>query len=353
MIKLVTVVGARPQFIKAAAFSRAIIDNPELGISEVILHTGQHFDDNMSQIFFDELKIPTPHYRFNINNSSHGQMTGQMLIEIEQVLLKEQPQAIVVFGDTNSTLAGALTATKLHIPVIHIEAGLRSFNRRMPEEINRVLTDHVSDLLFCPTQLAVNNLHHENIKQNIHLVGDIMHDMIKLIKDNHLIKLSDLTKLDYQEKQYLVLTLHRAENTDDLDRLKNLLAYVKNFAINNNLKIVFPIHPRTEKLCKSNNIDLTYFDLHKPFGYFQMQTLLHYASYVFTDSGGLQKEAYFHRVPCVTLRDETEWVETINYGWNRLWQQPNYQPRSEITEYNPSDNVSKAILTVIKDYFAS
>ncbi|MBP9722248.1 MAG: UDP-N-acetylglucosamine 2-epimerase (non-hydrolyzing) [Gammaproteobacteria bacterium] len=350
MIKLLTIVGARPQFIKAAAFSRALINNSDLGIKEILLHTGQHFDENMSQIFFKELKIPAPDYNLQINNASHAEMTGQMLMAIEKVINKELPNAVLVYGDTNSTLAGALAAAKLHIPVIHIEAGLRSYNKNMPEELNRVVTDHISNLLFCPTEQAVINLKDENITNNVHLVGDVMHDTLELVRENNYVKLADLKKFNLESKEYIVLTLHRAENTDDLIRLKDLLNYVANFGQNNKLKIVFPIHPRTKKLCESKNIDLSGFDLCEPFGYFYMQALLQHAAYIFTDSGGLQKEAYFHRVPCVTLRDETEWGETIDHGWNRLWTQKEYKPRTEILDYNINNQVSKKILTIIKDF---
>ncbi len=353
MFKLLTIVGARPQFIKAAAFSRAIQENPQFNIQEILLHTGQHFDRNMSQIFFDELKIPAPHYNLNINNASHSEMTGQMLIEIEKVIIKEHPDALLVYGDTNSTLAGALAAAKLHVPVIHIESGLRSYNKKMPEEINRVLADHVSDLLFCPTKQAVLNLEKENILNNVHMVGDIMHDMVQLVRANNYIKLQNLQALNITKPDvsYIVLTLHRAENTDDITRLKTLLDYVISFASVNNLQIIFPIHPRTKKLCEVQGIDLKHFHLQEPLGYFHMQALVQHAAYVFTDSGGLQKEAYFHRVPCVTLREETEWTETLDNGWNRLWTVPNYKNRQEISDYNISNNVSKTILNILSEYF--
>ena len=348
-IKLLTIVGARPQFIKAAMFSHCLIDLKfKDQFSEVMVHTGQHYDANMSKIFFDSLNIPKPQYILNINNLNHGKMTGEMLIKLEDIIIAEQPSAVVVFGDTNSTLAGALVASKLHIPVIHIEAGVRSFNKAMPEELNRIMTDHVSSMLFCPTANAVTNLAKENIVTNVWCVGDIMQDLMPHVQQyefNHdLLNQFTLTK-----KEYLLLTLHRAENTDDQSRLIDLLKYVEYFAQQEQLKIIFPIHPRTRKICNQYKIDLDAFQLIEPLGYFDIQNLIQHARYVFTDSGGLQKEAYYHRVPCVTLREETEWVETIDCGWNRLWQSTEYKSQQEIIEYNSAQKVADKILTIISN----
>lgn len=330
--KILTVIGARPQFIKAATLSRSLLRNTN--IQEVILHTGQHYDPKMSDIFFEELKIPKPAYFSNIHGGSHGQMTGRMLESIENVMYEEKPNAVLVYGDTNSTLAGALAASKLHIPVIHVESGLRSYNKLMPEEINRLLTDHMSDVLFCPTKGSVLNLKNEGINNGIYHLGDIMYDSalyaIKKNKENKL--LSD--KFNYLPNQIALMTIHRADSTNYLSLFKELLDYSINFSVENNLKIVFPIHPRTQKMVNAltdnfkKNIILI-----EPLSYFETQYLITKSKYIITDSGGLQKEAYFHRVPCITLRTETEWAETIEAGWNRLWTVTHYNERKEITDY--------------------
>lgn len=312
-MKIVTVIGARPQFIKAAMCSRAFSED---GIKELIVHTGQHFDANMSEVFFDELSIPKPAHNLGIGGGSHGQNTGRMIEAIEQVLVSEKPDWVLVYGDTDSTLAGALAAVKLHIRVAHVEAGLRSFNRKMPEEINRILTDHAANLLFAPTQTAVGHLASEGIiGERVHLVGDVMFDAAL-----HFGNLSDtqsnvLAVLGLQPKSYTLATIHRAENTDDPIRLDAILRGFEEFAHN----IVLPLHPRTQSsivkfgLSLSSNIQVI-----DPVGYIDMVMLQKNASLIATDSGGVQKEAYFHRVPCITLRDETEWVELIETGWNRL-----------------------------------
>lgn len=347
-IKLLTVVGARPQFVKAAMLSHAIKQGSVY--TEIMVHTGQHYDENMSKVFFDELGLDKPHYTLDINNLSHGAMTGEMLIKLEEILLTEKPDAVVVYGDTDSTLAGALAAAKLDIPVVHIEAGLRSYNRKMPEEINRVLTDHVSTLLFCPTKSSVDKLESENIIKSVFLVGDIMHDLIAYVKTRGESNNDLLESLGLDKSKYILLTLHRAENTNDIARLQDLLSYTRHFAEINNLKVYFPIHPRTRKVCDTNNIDLTGFEVIEPVGYFDMQGLVAKSEYVFTDSGGLQKEAYFHKVPCVTLRDETEWVETISHGWNRLWNAENYLERAAISEYEVEGSVANNILDQINNF---
>lgn len=342
---IVTIVGARPQFIKAACMSRvfAAANN----INEIIVHTGQHFDHNMSDIFFIELAIPQPKYNLEINSSSHGAMTGAMLAKIEQVLIKEQPDAVLVYGDTNSTLAGALAAVKLHIPIIHVEAGLRSFNNKMPEEINRILTDRISNLLFCSTHTSVKNLKQEGITAGVHHVGDIMYDATLFAID----KLANMA-FDIPEEKYALITLHRAENTDDKTRFNKILKYMDNFCAQHKLIPIMPVHPRTKQKLLTQNYPMHNFKLRDPIGYFEMHALMKHANYILTDSGGLQKEAYFHRVPCITLRDETEWTELISSGWNRLWHTSDYlTPKKEVNDYG-NGNTAKLIYEIINsNYF--
>ena len=318
-----SVVGARPQFIKAAAVSRAIAKNnkksPSCAITEKIVHTGQHYDENMSQVFFDELDILRPDYNLGVGSGSHGQQTSQMLEKIEQVLMKEKPDFVLVYGDTNSTLAGALAAAKLHIPVAHIEAGLRSFNRRMPEEINRVLTDHISGLLFCPTETAVKNLASEGISEGVYQVGDVMYDCVLFYaKKAKAIEQKILAKLNVHTKSYYLVTVHRAENTDNGDRLQSIFAGLSDISMPK-CPTLFPLHPRTKK--RFMELDLTVSTsvrMVAPVSYLEMLVLEGNARAILTDSGGVQKEAYWFKVPCVTLRDETEWVETVGSGWNSL-----------------------------------
>ncbi len=336
MPKIVTIVGARPQFIKAAPTSRAL---KSARIDEVIVHTGQHFDALMSDIFFDELNIPRPHYNLEINSLRHGSMTGRMLEKIEETLLVEKPDLALVYGDTNSTLAGALAASKIHVPVAHVEAGLRSFNRRMPEEINRVVADHLSALLFCPTSVAVTNLANEGITKGVHRVGDVMYDTTLQSIDRAKQRSSILEDLNLKPKSYAVSTVHRAENTDDPQRFARILAWLATAA--KDLPIIMPVHPRTNKLLKARGISETGVRIIEPLGYLDMALLVHNSCAVFTDSGGLQKEAYFHRIPCVTLRDETEWAETVECGWNRLWTTPEYRPRKEIHEYGDGSSAQE------------
>lgn len=328
-LKILTVVGARPQFIKAAALSRAIRETD--GLDEVMIHTGQHFDENMSDVFFSELDIPAPAHMLDIHGGGHGEMTGRMLAAIEPVLMAEKPDWLVVYGDTNSTLAGALAAAKLHIPIAHVEAGLRSFNRRMPEEINRVMTDHISTLLLCPTQAAIECLELEGIRKGVHHVGDVMYDATRFATDRAEQLSNILGELKVEHKNYGVATVHRPENTDSPERLRAVIAYLQEQAGKH--PIVFPLHPRTRQFAERLGIALDGLIVTGPVGYIDMAKLLHGACAVFTDSGGLQKEAYFHRVPCVTMRGETEWVETITHGWNRLWNGPDFVDRREIDEY--------------------
>jgi UDP-N-acetylglucosamine 2-epimerase len=316
-MKIVSIVGARPQFIKASVLSQAIRKNH----TEILVHTGQHYDDNMSEVFFEELGIPAPQYHLGVGSGLHGAQTGAMLTGIERILVNEQPDWVLVYGDTNTTLAGALAAAKLHIKIAHVEAGLRSFNRSMPEEVNRILTDHLSDLLFCPSKVAADNLAKEGIISGVHIVGDVMYAaLIKAVQQSksrkHL-----LTRLNVMEKQYILATVHRAENTDDLDRLGNIItAFCSLDEI-----IVFPMHPRTrqalEKVFNSSDgrkNDLSNLRIIDPVGYLDMACLENSARMILTDSGGIQKEAYWLRIPCVTLRDETEWIKTVETGWNCL-----------------------------------
>ena len=337
--KILTVVGARPQFIKAAPLSLAIISSGEF--CEVIIHTGQHYDDNMSDIFFNELSIPEPKYNLGIGNVSHGAMTGAMLHEIEKIILIEKPDIVLVYGDTNSTLAGALAAAKLHYPVAHVEAGLRSFNKKMPEEINRVLTDHISTFMFCPTFAAVKNLENECLVSGIYHVGDIMYDSANLAKKIANKKSDVLSKLNLLEDEFAVCTIHRAENTDNIGKLIEILNYLKEES--KQLKIVMPLHPRTGNVIHKVGISLSNFIVCDPVGYLDMAQLLDSCKCVYTDSGGLQKEAYFHRKPCVTIRNETEWVETIENGWNRLWTEEYSAQRKEITDYGSGDTANQIL----------
>ena len=341
--RIVTVVGARPQFIKAAALSRALRVEP--GLSEDLIHTGQHFDDNMSAVFFRELGIPAPRFNLNIHGGQHGQMTGRMLEAIEHVLVDVAPDLVLVYGDTNSTLAGALAAAKLHIPVAHVEAGLRSFNRRMPEEVNRVLVDHLSALLFCPSFAAVAQLGREGITQGVYHTGDVMFDATLHARRAALHSSDILHRLALNAGDYLLCTLHRSENTDDETRLRALIHHVR--AAADGAPVIFPVHPRTRQVLARCAIATDGLRLVEPLGYFDMHALLAGARQVLTDSGGLQKEAYFHRVPCVTLRDDTEWGETVAAGWNRLWTQADYvTPRRDIAEYGEGEAAPKMVALI-------
>lgn len=334
-MKIITVVGARPQFVKAAAVSRAIAEHNastgpgDIKITEIIIHTGQHFDENMSDIFFEEMEIPKPDYHLEINSLGHGAMTGRMLEKIEEVLVKEQPDWVLVYGDTNSTLAGALAAKKLHIRVAHVEAGLRSFNMRMPEEINRILTDRISDLLFCPTDTAVTNLGAEGIgisqqaaegQPRIVTTGDVMQDAALYYRDRAAEKSDLVARLELSAQPFALCTVHRAENTDDPARLNAIFTALAE--ISAEMPIVLPLHPRTRTKLAHCGMDPQRLPagirLLDPVGYFDMIQLLENARIVLTDSGGLQKEAFFFAKPCVTLRDETEWIELVEGGYNLL-----------------------------------
>ncbi len=313
MIKILTVIGARPQFIKAAIFS--VKAQQTKNIEEIIVHTGQHYDENMSAIFFEEMGIPKPHYHLQVGSGSHGAQTGKMLIEIEEVMLKEKPDAVLVYGDTNSTLAGALAAAKLHIPIAHVEAGLRSFDKKMPEEINRILTDQVSTWLFTPSQNAVQLLNKEGITHGVYEVGDIMYDAVLEFSEKAKSKSTILNQLKIRPKEYALATIHRQENTDNESNLRNILEAFKQIED----KIILPIHPRTNNKIAQSQIQIPQnVIVVEPLGYLDMMQLLANTKVALTDSGGLQKEAYYLHVPCITLRDTSEWVETIEAGWNEL-----------------------------------
>ena len=317
-LKIVTVVGARPQFIKAAALSRAIRSEYAGRIDEMLVHTGQHYDDNMSNVFFEELDIPHPKYNLEISGGQHGAMTGRMLEGVENVLLQEKPDWLLIYGDTNSTLAGALAAAKLHIPVAHVEAGLRSFNMRMPEEVNRILADRVSSLLFCPTETAVNNLKTEGVNRGVHNVGDVMYDVALFYRDRARQNSTVLQTLGLTPGAFALATCHRAENTDDPQRLSSILSALAEIATQ--LPVVLPLHPRTRKLIGDYGLAsrLTQLIVTDPLPFLDMVALEQASRVILTDSGGVQKEAFFYGIPCITMRDETEWVETVDLGWNQL-----------------------------------
>lgn len=314
-MKVITILGARPQFIKAATVSRAF---QEVGVEEVIIHTGQHFDRNMSEVFFQEMDIPKPHYNLEINGLGHGAMTGRMLEQIEHVLLQEKPDTVLVYGDTNSTLAGALAAAKLHIRVAHVEAGLRSFEMKMPEEVNRILTDRISNYLFCPTTTAVENLKNEGFDgfgSEIILSGDVMYDAVLYYKESLNKKSAIIKSLGLDTQRFVLATIHRAENTDDSQRLTSLCRALNE--INKTVKVILPLHPRTKTLLAKSNFRLDFNPI-DPVGYFDMLALLEKCELVLTDSGGLQKEAYFFSKYCITLRDQTEWVELVEAAANSI-----------------------------------
>lgn len=314
MIKILTIVGARPQFVKAATLSREIIKRND--IEEIIVHTGQHFDANMSDVFFEEMSIPKPKYNLEVHSLGHGAMTGRMLEGIEKILLDEKPSLVLVYGDTNSTLAGALAAKKLHIKVAHVEAGLRSFNMQMPEEVNRILTDRISDYLFCPTDTAIENLKNEgysHFSNEILRTGDVMQDAALFYAEISKEKSHIANKIELDN--FVLCTLHRAENTDSPARLKAIIEGLN--CVNQVTPVLMPIHPRTQKIVEAQNIKPE-FEMIDPVGYFDMIELLKKCELVMTDSGGLQKEAFFFKKPCVTIRDQTEWVELIEKGFNIL-----------------------------------
>ncbi|WP_260293623.1 non-hydrolyzing UDP-N-acetylglucosamine 2-epimerase [Sedimenticola hydrogenitrophicus] len=317
-MKIVTIIGARPQFIKAATVSRVIRDRYADKIDEVLVHTGQHYDDNMSKVFFDELNIPRPCYNLEISGGNHGVMTGRMLESVESVLLQEKPDWVLIYGDTNSTLAGALAAAKLHIPVAHVEAGLRSFNMRMPEEINRILADRVSTKLFCPTEAAVVNLQAEGLTRGVHNSGDVMYDAALFYREKAKSQSTSLEEYGLTKSEFALATCHRAENTDDPERLGRIVNAFGSIA--KTIPVVLPLHPRTRKQLVDYGLTdmLGSVKVTEPLPFLDMVALEQAATVILTDSGGVQKEAFFYGVPCITLRDETEWVETISTGANLL-----------------------------------
>lgn len=338
-MKVLTIVGARPQFIKCAPVSREL----RKVASEVLVHTGQHYDANMSEVFFGELQIPEPHCNLEVGSGSHGVQTGEMLKRIEEVLIAEQPNWVLVYGDTNSTLAGALAAVKLQIPVAHVEAGLRSYNRRMPEEINRILADHLSALLFAPTATAVQNLQREGITKGVHHVGDVMYDSaldhVRVAER----KSSILDRLTLKPKSYYLATVHRAENTEDLGRLRNILEAFRQIAAS--APLVWPVHPRSRRTLEQSlpaYLNDNALRLIEPLPYFDLLILEKNARAVLTDSGGVQKEACWFEVPCITLRDETEWVETLESGWNRLAGADTERILRAVLEASPPNSDSRA-----------
>lgn len=348
-MKIVTILGARPQFIKAAAVSTTL----RRTIDEVIIHTGQHYDTAMSDVFFDELGIPKPAYFLQVGSGNHGEQTGKMLTEIEKILVEEKPDYVLVYGDTNSTLAGALAASKLLIPVIHVEAGLRSFNKAMPEEQNRILTDHISTLLLVPTQTAINNLQKEGIQKGVHFIGDVMYDGILYFSEKAKKSSTILADLGLAENEFILCTIHRAENTNDPNRLKQICSALTE----SNQPIVLPLHPRTQKYIADYGITIgDNVRIIEPVGYLDMVQLEATARKIVTDSGGVQKEAFFLGKPCITLRDETEWVETIQNGWNCLVGADkkaicdaiqHFQPTSERKSYFGEGNAAKLLVELI------
>ena len=352
-MKIVSIVGARPQFIKCAPVSKELRKKNH----EILIHTGQHYDYELSKLFFDQLGIPEPDYNLEVGSASHGKQTGKMLVEIENVLVDEKPDVVLVYGDTNSTLAGALASVKLHVPIGHVEAGLRSFDRNMPEEINRVLTDHASDLLFVPTQTAVNHLKKEGISQGVFLVGDVMYDVLK--QSLPLAKKSQILKtLSIQPKEYYLATIHRPSNTDTIENLSTIMEILSSA----DKQVIFPIHPRTKHFIKEHGLERSIGQNVKmipPVSYFDFLWLEQNAEKILTDSGGIQKESYLLKVPCITLRENTEWVETIEDGWNILVGTDKEKIRDAIQNFKPireqrdlfgTGTASTKIVKILEDY---
>jgi UDP-GlcNAc3NAcA epimerase len=339
--KILTIVGARPQFIKAAPVTRALAAGDEF--NEVIVQTGQHFDHGMSDIFFEELGLPPPAHVLGIHGGAHGTMTGRMMIALEDVISAEKPDAVLIYGDTNSTLAGAVVAAKLYLPIGHVEAGLRSF-APMPEEINRILADRVSRWLFCPTLTATENLRREGLTSGIHQIGDVMYDVALMMRDRARAESTVLARVGVAKGEFQLGTLHRAENTDNPEALARALNYLS--AAARELTLILPLHPRTRQAACRFGLDFGPLTVIEPVGYLDMIALLDGCTRVLSDSGGLQKEAYFFRKPCVTLRDATEWVETIEAGWNRLWIGPDYAPRRDIAAYGDG-NAAERLVAVL------
>ncbi len=351
-MKIVSIVGARPQFIKCSPVSKELRKDHE----EILIHTGQHYNYEMSKLFFDQLGIPKPGYNLGVGSGSHGEQTGKMLIEIEKVLLKEKPDLVLVYGDTNSTLAGALAAVKLHITIGHVEAGLRSFDKSMPEEINRVLADHCSDFLFTPTETGMKNLRKEGLEKNAYLTGDVMYDALL-----HNIKIAEKTKIlekiDVKSTDYYLATIHRPSNTDSVKNLSTILESFSEIG----KKVIFPVHPRAMKFIKNNNLDKIIgknIKMIKPVGYLDFIWLEKNTKKILTDSGGIQKEAYMLKVPCITLRENTEWIETVEDGWNALVGNDKQKILDAVNHFEPAEkqndhygkgNASKKIKKIIDE----
>jgi len=352
-MKIVSIVGARPQFIKCAPVSKELQKKNQ----EILVHTGQHYDYELSKVFFDQLGIRTPDYNLGVGSASHGKQTGAMLVEIEKILHKEKPEMVLVYGDTNSTLAGALASVKLHIPIGHVEAGLRSFDRTMPEEINRILTDHASDLLFAPTQTAVDHLKHEGISQGVFLVGDVMYDVLKqsmpIAMDSQI-----LTTLSLKPKEYYLATIHRPSSTDTISTLSTIIDAFSTAE----KTVVFPVHPRTRYFMKEHGLERKVgqnVKLIQPVSYFDFLWLEQNAEKILTDSGGIQKESYLLKIPCITLRENTEWVETIEDGWNVLVGTNkdkikdaicNFAPKGKQRDLFGTGDASTKIVKILEDY---
>lgn len=315
------------------------------GATEVLVHTGQHYDPEMSEVFFRDLGVPPPAHHLGVAGGGHGEMTGRIMQALEPVLVAEAPDWAIVYGDTNSTVAGALCAAKLRIPLAHVEAGLRSGNRRMPEEINRIVADHVSDLRLCPTSAAVGNLKREGIEAGVCHTGDVMYDISLRVRETARERSDVLGRLGVVEGGFALATVHRAENTDDERQLRHVIEWLRRRA--EELPIVFPVHPRTRNAAQAAGIRFDGLIVCQPVGYLDMSRLLDACAAVYTDSGGLQKEAYFHRKPCVTLRSETEWVETIAHGWNRLWHESDYLPRRDIADYGDGQAAARIVAALV------
>lgn len=336
-MKIVSVIGARPQFVKAAVFRLHCLEN---NLNEILIHTGQHFDFQMSDGIFAELDVAPANVNLKLEKRSHGGMTGEMLLKLEKIYSEIQPDVVNLYGDTNTTLAGALAASKMNIPISHVEAGLRSFDKTMPEEQNRIVTDHLSTHLFCPTKAAMCNLKKENLKANAYHVGDVMFDAVS--KFDHLFKPPEAFIGKNADKPLALLTLHRAENLSSGKKLANIIKYCEEFSSDH--RIIFPVHPNTKSKLEEYGIKPNNIECHDPFSYLETQWVLKNADLVLTDSGGLQKEAYFHQVDCVTLRSNTEWIETVEHGWNRLWQDnmPTLEKRP-IVDFGDGNACSKIV----------
>ena len=351
-MKIISVVGARPQFIKLAILSKELRENH----NEIIIHTGQHYDDNMSRYFFEEMQIAKPDYNLNIGSGSHGKQTAEMLIGLEDIFLHQKPDVVITFGDTNTTLATGLAATKLNIPVAHVEAGLRSHNREMPEEINRILTDHISDYLFAPTLTAMENIKIENLYGKPFLVGDVMYDSLLYYGKIAEQKSRILKNLKLKQKEYILLTLHRPYNVDNIQKLQNIFSALKQ----TKKIIVLPVHPRSRKMIeRTNTIIPENISIIEPLGYLDFIFLQKHSEKIITDSGGIQKEAYLNGIPCITIRPETEWIETVEAGWNVLVGDKKDQLIENCLHFKPSHNrpryfgdgnSSKKIISILESH---